>query len=858
MDIAGFIGFAAAGPIDVPVAVEDAAEFAAVFGDDAPLATDEARGEDVVAQLAPAVRSFFANGGRRCWVVRVAGATAVSNVFELPGIARVAADGRVGPATLRARSPGSWSDSLQVAAAVRVTPVRVLAGDAAVGSFEPHPADAGALRVGDVVRQRFAGSDLTLVAIVDDVTIPGSPPEPPRTLVHAHARRWWIAPATLPTGLTGQIRFLADDAVERELAAEVAGGGADGELRLALSATPAQAPRAGALVRAEFGAGTVFLQARDVAAATGGLLLTGAACSIETTPPALIPAPRAVVERLELDLRVSTGAGLSSALTVTLAAQHPRSAAALPDDARRYGVPEQPEDLEASAFAGRFDLAATGDAEQCLLPLADAGPSLGALLPPGHARTRDGLEALDLGLFLDPDLADASAARLIEEADWIRDRRPVPRPLRGVHSLLANDEVTLVAVPDAVQREWLLARPEGVPEPLGPPLPREPDWSRFLDCSTYVPAAPVLSQTGDQDTGAFALLWSATDVDGAEYELQESSDAGMADAERLYRGPERSFDVYGRPAGSVLYYQVRARSGANVSGWSNRVRVRATASLGYELDAPGSYAAGPLLDLHLALLRMCAARADLFCLLSLPEHYRECDAIAHVARLREESRFGLQPDPLLSHGALHHPWLRAVAPERPALVRRQPPDGAIAGVVAARSAERGAWIAPANVALRDVVALTPSIAAAARQALQDAHVNLVRREPGGFLCLCADTLAEDEELRPIGTRRLLQTLRRLALQHGATLVFDPNDALTRRAVQRSFEGLLARMFELGAFAGARASEGFQVSTPVAAGDDEAGRLVVELRVAPTRPLEFLTIRLVRTGAGRLGVEAQAA
>ncbi len=72
MDIAGFVGFAASGPIDVPVPVEDATQFAAIFGADAPLAWDAEHGEQAYAYLGPAVRAFFRNGGRRCWVVRVA------------------------------------------------------------------------------------------------------------------------------------------------------------------------------------------------------------------------------------------------------------------------------------------------------------------------------------------------------------------------------------------------------------------------------------------------------------------------------------------------------------------------------------------------------------------------------------------------------------------------------------------------------------------------------------------------------------------------------------------------------------------------------------------------------------------
>src|ERR1043165_6243508 len=72
MDIAVFVGFAAAGPLQTPVAIESEAQFAALFGEDVSLAWDVARGEQVNGYLGPAVRLFFRNGGRRCWIIRVA------------------------------------------------------------------------------------------------------------------------------------------------------------------------------------------------------------------------------------------------------------------------------------------------------------------------------------------------------------------------------------------------------------------------------------------------------------------------------------------------------------------------------------------------------------------------------------------------------------------------------------------------------------------------------------------------------------------------------------------------------------------------------------------------------------------
>ena len=87
MDVAVFVGFAASGPLHTPVVVDDARQFSNVFGEDIVLGWDRNRGQAVLGHLGPAVRSFFRNGGRRCWVVRVAG-VARANHYPIPGLAR--------------------------------------------------------------------------------------------------------------------------------------------------------------------------------------------------------------------------------------------------------------------------------------------------------------------------------------------------------------------------------------------------------------------------------------------------------------------------------------------------------------------------------------------------------------------------------------------------------------------------------------------------------------------------------------------------------------------------------------------------------------------------------------------------
>jgi phage tail sheath protein FI len=70
-------------------------------------------------------------------------------------------------------------------------------------------------------------------------------------------------------------------------------------------------------------------------------------------------------------------------------------------------------------------------------------------------------------------------------------------------------------------------------------------------------------------------------------------------------------------------------------------------------------------------------------------------------------------------------------------------------------------------------------------------------------------------------------------------------------VQRGFEALLDLMFKRGAFAGTTPANSYQVVVSAAVNHPRSvdeGRFIVELRVAPSLPLKFVTVRLVQTGA----------
>src|SRR5882724_7188468 len=184
MDVTVFVGFSASGPLQVPVAVESEAQFTAIFGQDAPLAVDVERSEQVYAHLAPAVRAFFRNNGRRCWVIRVArqrapfGAAqknlnyARYNYFPIPALARAEfANGklkRITPAFARARSEGSWSDSLRVGSALLTRSLQISSVTMPHSESPLNDSEDYLIKVDRLTAQNLGPGDLLKMTFQDD------------------------------------------------------------------------------------------------------------------------------------------------------------------------------------------------------------------------------------------------------------------------------------------------------------------------------------------------------------------------------------------------------------------------------------------------------------------------------------------------------------------------------------------------------------------------------------------------------------------------------------------------------------------------------------------------------------------
>ena len=743
------------------------------------------------AYLPSAVRAFFRNGGRRCWVIRVADVDkAETGLFPLPGLFRLQS-GALTQAQARARSQGSWSDSLVAGMALRSHPVVVASfalGSTEIGFSLNSPGEVSA---GDLLRFSFPGTDDVFWFFVDSVT-------PVESFSPASGRR---GQPVLASGATSYWEKL-------------------------------------------------------------------------TSPPS--PGSLPICERITMDLFVQREAGEIWSMTeLGLAPAHPRYWGNLPDDATLFSA-DSPDDLAAEALHPRFPLAGSAS-DGFYLPLGVSSPVSSPPLPeeltagffpttgPVHSAAskleRDGLSECNASLFLDPSLADTTSLDLLAEAFYLRYQSPTPRRLTGIHAALEIEEATIIAAPDAVQRGWFQTGEDALASPPQSSPLQHPEWWHFADCNQkqevprvseppagqfqacdlQIIAAPALT-LNDLGGGMYQLIWSP--LAGAVDFLEEAVDPYFATAAVKRQTSTGNVTIYGQPSGDY-YYRVRRQVGSASSDYSNGVAIRIDVATGWKEQTAADYNDQTLFDVHCALLRMSAARGDLFAVLALPSHYREIQATGHALQLKTT----LVDEPTtLSFGGLYHPWLIGREEDALSNLRTTPPDGAAAGVMAKRSTNRGPWISPANEKLSGVVSLSPVISRDHWQLLQDSQVNLVRQEPAGFLCLSALTLSEDDDLLPINVRRLLSFLRKTAVLVGNQYVFEPMSDVFRRGVQRGFEKLLDELARRGAFAGRNQSEQFQVVTEGGLNTSitaEQGRFYVELRVAPSLPLRFLTVRLLQ-------------
>jgi phage tail sheath protein FI len=126
-------------------------------------------------------------------------------------------------------------------------------------------------------------------------------------------------------------------------------------------------------------------------------------------------------------------------------------------------------------------------------------------------------------------------------------------------------------------------------------------------------------------------------------------------------------------------------------------------------------------------------------------------------------------------------------------------------------------------------------------------INCIRSIPGrGLRIWGARTLSADTQWRYVNVRRLVSYIEDSIVQGVSWALFSPNNTALWKGLERSIEEFLARVWEAGALFGATAKEAFYVQineelNPPAVRD--LGEVFVEIGLAPTRPAEYIVLRI---------------
>ncbi len=893
LNVAAFVGFAERGPLDLPIALEDISQYQAVFGSDLLLARTRQGGQPVYANLPRAVRAFFDNGGRRCYVVRVAQTTpdvtmptniARPNRFRIPGMLAWGKDTQdvltlktvVAPAAW----VGRWSDSMSIGTQLLSQPLRLsrIASPAIPLGWRIETEPAKLDETDEQIQKRESTVKLYL---------------------------------ELPTALTlfpgDSLRLHIDTPDKHILFCAV------NDVRPARTTDLHQfsETQAASLIRLHSVLTIVtatIVQACDVTDASTPLAQP---FQLEVLTqegwqelPLLVPQQIQAQQQqggtlYSLSVSAADGeiqAGVGDVLRVTCV------------DGRVLLFPiadvtqhNGRQDVS-SGDTGTFILVSQNAFWQAPFPTFEAYPTLAAY---GNVQELD-LLSFDLYVRENEVIMEhwsdlrmgisANSGNSQSSANyWIDYLVPTPDALlaemtsgtqqRQVPGLDSTRSARLGCVEhyqtETVYLPLFMGDLPGTDE-FAVPLP---DPFEVAD-----PSCPIPSKDGLEVFEAQQLFLDERLVDVGVRDLLNEANA------LLYFNPDNESIALTKLHSLLMIDEIGMIALPDLAqrAWTYNQPMPEPPPAGGESqpippdwshfqdccaipenlpvdvpkDKPGNLSLLPILEepseyqpseldsllaVHHALVNLCAARANVIAVLSLPLHFLQREV------LDWQRQFTGIPDffdgPTLSYAVMYHPWLHVPEEVTPQLapLRSIPPDGTVCGMIATRELQRGAWIAPANTPLLGVVGLTPALTIDDWTALFNAQINVVRQQPGQFTLMSAHTLSNDDTLLQVSVRRLLIFLRKLALRRGMRYVFEANNARFRRRVQASFERTLTQMMALGAVSAFQVVTDSSINTQ---NDYDNGRFLIALKVAPTIPIEFITVVLLRAGEDLLQVIEQ--
>ena len=238
--------------------------------------------------------------------------------------------------------------------------------------------------------------------------------------------------------------------------------------------------------------------------------------------------------------------------------------------------------------------------------------------------------------------------------------------------------------------------------------------------------------------------------------------------------------------------------------------------------------------------------------------YAEVDMLGFLRSVggldQPEDTNGNGPTPS-TFSQLAYPWLRSRrSSDLPENI--EPPDGLLAGLLAANALRRGTFRSVAGSLLPDVVETKPPLAwgvgpdSPAQQLAE--WVCLIAPEPDGIALQSDVTTSIDIAWRSGGARRLMDAVLRAARSAGDDYVFEPNGPRLWNRVQRGMEELLSGFWREGGLGGSSLEDAFSVRcdrSTMSQNDLDGGRIIVLITVLPVAAVERITIILKLEGGG---------
>ena len=204
-------------------------------------------------------------------------------------------------------------------------------------------------------------------------------------------------------------------------------------------------------------------------------------------------------------------------------------------------------------------------------------------------------------------------------------------------------------------------------------------------------------------------------------------------------------------------------------------------------------------------------------------------------------RAGLDSD----HASIYWPWIVTAT-------GLQPPSPAVAGIYNRVDIERGIWKAPANEVIHGAIGSEYNITKADQEVINPIGINALRALPGrGLRMWGARTLSIDPQWKYVNVRRQMDWILRSLDAGLAWTVFEPNSEALWARVRKTIEAFLYTHWRDGALMGTLPEQAFYARcdrVTITQNALDNGQLVALIGVAPIKPSEFITLKVVQLTA----------